>query len=62
MEYPECLNGMCTYNEDYRCKADGMGEDIICQKGKNDALSQFKKSEPEGDDFHATIIKRRKEN
>ena len=40
MVYPECLNGRCTYNEDYRCKADGISEDIICQQGKDDALSQ----------------------
>ena len=50
MVYPECLNGSCTYNEDYRCKADGISEDIICQKGKDDSLSQVKKSESEGDD------------
>jgi len=38
MEYPECLNGRCTYNEEYRCKAEGISEDIICQMGKDDAF------------------------
>jgi hypothetical protein len=46
MKYPECLNGRCTYNVEYRCKAEGIGEDIICRQGKDDASSQFKETGP----------------
>ena len=49
MEFPECLNGRCTYNAEYRCKAEGIGEDIICQQGKDDAASQVKET-GSGDD------------
>ena len=55
MEYPECLNGRCAYNEEYRCKAEGISEDIICQQGKDDALSQFIKTESGDDDIHGII-------
>ena len=61
MVYPECLNGRCTYNDDYRCKAEGISEDIICQQGKDDALSQVIKPEPGGDDLQVMITKGRKE-
>jgi hypothetical protein len=53
MEFPECLNGRGTYNEDYRCKAEGISEDIICQLGKDAALSHVKKTESGDDDGHA---------
>ena len=55
MEYPECLNGRCTYNEEYRCKAEGMSEDIICLQGKEDAISQLKKDELKDGDFQSMI-------
>ena len=38
MEYPECLNSNCVHNYDDFCKADGLGEDIICKQGKADVM------------------------
>lgn len=55
MEFPECLNGWCTYNEEYRCKAEGISEDIICQQGKDGTLFQVNESKSGDVDSHDMI-------
>lgn len=43
VEYPICLNGNCVHNDEYLCRADGLGEDIICLQGKADAIKELGK-------------------
>ncbi len=42
MEYPKCSNGSCVYNDEYFCKAGGLGEDIVCKQGKADAVRRVR--------------------
>jgi hypothetical protein len=38
MKHPKCSNVSCKHNDKYLCKAKYLVEDIICKKGKADAL------------------------
>jgi hypothetical protein len=42
MKYPKCSNGSCKHNDKYLCKAKYLVEDIICKKGKADAIKNAK--------------------
>ena len=47
MNNPKCSNNSCNYNDKYLCKAKGLVEDIICKKGKADAIKKVKCSTTE---------------
>ena len=40
MEYSQCLNTYCMYNNQYLCTTKDVHEDIICKQGKTDAQNE----------------------